>query len=380
MKLLHRHIFANVALTSLAGVGVLTFIVALGSVFKDLLAPVLAGQLPVETFIHLIGLTVLYSISYTLPGGILTGVLLVLGRMSADREITAIRSSGVSVAGISAPIFFFALLGTGVSLAVNFYYMPRAKVEYEKEFAEAVRSNPLRFIVPKTFIRTFPNMIVFVGESRNLLLKDVWVWELDKESRAKEIYHAERAQIDYDEKNNSLHLTGYNVTVEIRDSKDPEDFREGPKGIGHSEVLPRTLSLEKMTGVPAHKVKNEWLTFDQLMAERERLKKPDPKLSVGERDRQRIKVQTVIQEKTAKAFSVLSFALIAIPLGIKVSRKETSANLGIALALAMAYYVSTVGVYFLDNRPEFRPDLLMWLPNIWFQGLGVWLFYKADRS
>ena len=27
-----------------------------------------------------------------------------------------------------------------------------------------------------------------------------------------------------------------------------------------------------------------------------------------------------------------------------------------------------------------RPDLVVWVPNILFQGLGLWLFYKVDRS
>ena len=381
MKLLHRHIFASVALTSFAAVAVLTFIVALGSVLKDLLPSVLAGQLAPEIFLHLIVLTVQYSICYTLPGGVLTGVLLVLGRMSADREITAIRSSGVSIAGISAPIFLFALIGTGLSLAVNFYFMPRAKVTYEQEFAEAVRSNPLSFIVPKTFIRDFPNRIVFVGENKNLKLKDVWVWELDKQARATAVNHAERADLVYDDKSNSLHLTGYNVTVETRDGQNPEKFGEGFKGYtGHSEMLSQTLSLEKITGVPKHKLKLEWLTFDQLMAERQRLLQPDPKLSLAERDQQRIIVQTVIQQKAAMAFSVLSFALIAIPLGIKVSRKETSANLGIALALAMGFYLLTIAIHGLEQKPAFRPDLLMWLPNLGFQALGISMFRKSDRS
>ena len=381
MKLLHRYIFASVALTSFAAVAVLTFIVALGSVLKDLLPSVLAGQLAPEIFLHLIVLTVQYSICYTLPGGVLTGVLLVLGRMSADREITAIRSSGVSIAGISAPIFLFALIGTGLSLAVNFYFMPRAKVTYEQEFAEAVRSNPLSFIVPKTFIRDFPNRIVFVGENKNLKLKDVWVWELDKQARATAVYHAERADLVYDDKTNNLQLTGYNVTVEKRDGKDPENFGKDYKGFAvHPERAFLPLSLEKITGVPKHNLKLEWLTFDQLMAERQRLLQPDPKRSLAERDHQRIIVQTVIQQKAAMAFSVLSFALIAIPLGIKVSRKETSANLGIALALAMSFYLLTIAIHGLEQKPAFRPDLLMWLPNLGFQALGISMFRKSDRS
>lgn len=381
MKLLHRYIFASVALTSLAAVAVLTSIVALGSVLKDLLPSVLAGQLPPEMVVRLIILTVQFSISYTLPGGVLTGVLLVLGRMSADREITAIRSSGVSIAGISAPIFSFALIGAALSLAVNFYYMPRAKVSYEREFAEAVRSNPDRFLVPKTFIREFPGKIVFVGENKNQKLRDVWVWDLDKQARAITVNHAERADLVYDDKTNTLQLTGYNVTVETRDPKDPENFGAGYKGFtGHSEVLTQTFSLEKVVGAPQQKLKPEWLTFDQLMTKRQRLLNYDPKVSLAERDRQRIMIQTVIQQKASMAFSVLSFALIAIPLGIKVSRKETSANLGIALALAMGFYLLTIAIHGLENKPEFRPDLLMWLPNLGFQVLGITMFYKADRS
>jgi lipopolysaccharide export system permease protein len=115
------------------------------------------------------------------------------------------------------------------------------------------------------------------------------------------------------------------------------------------------------------------------MAEWRRLGQPDPKAAPGERYNQRIRIQTAIQEKFATAFSVLSFALIAIPLGIKVSRKETSANLGIALVLAMSYYVATVAVNWCDTHPEWRPDLLMWVPNIGFQLLGGWMFYKVDR-
>ena len=57
---------------------------------------------------------------------------------------------------------------------------------------------------------------------------------------------------------------------------------------------------------------------------------------------------------------MLSFALIAIPLGIKVSRKETSANLGLAVALAMAYYIVTIMVGWVDNagnETEFRIEV-----------------------
>jgi lipopolysaccharide export system permease protein len=127
-------------------------------------------------------------------------------------------------------------------------------------------------------------------------------------------------------------------------------------------------------------VKQKWLTFDELLAKWRQLNRPDPKMSDAERLKQRMRVQITIQEKFATAFSVLSFALIAVPLGIKISRKETSANLGIGLALAMVYYFATIVVGWFDNVTALRPDLLMWLPNIAFQALGFWMFFKVDRA
>ena len=71
--------------------------------------------------------------------------------------------------------------------------------------------------------------------------------------------------------------------------------------------------------------------------------------------------------------------VIGVPLGIKVSRRETSANLGIAVLLALGYYMLTVAVSWLDRHPEYHPDLLFWLPNAVFLGLGVWLFLRIER-
>ena len=67
-------------------------------------------------------------------------------------------------------------------------------------------------------------------------------------------------------------------------------------------------------------------------------------------------------------------------LGIKVSRRETSANLGVAVTLSLGYYFLTVMVNWLDRMPEYRPDLLFWLPNLMFLMIGLWLFRRLERS
>ena len=379
MNLIHRHIFANVVLTCAAAVTMFAFVLLMGNVLKDLLSHVMAGQLAIETVVKLVALTIPVVVSYALPMGMLTGVLLVLGRMSSDREVTALRASGLSVAWLSAPILFSALLGVALNLAINFQFMPRAKVAYETELAEAVRQNPLSFIVPKTFIRDFRGYVIYVGEKKGNVLKDFWVWELDAQNRVKRLARADTGRIDYDEKRNKLVLTLQHVQAELRDNKDPEDFREA-RGAASADELPFDLPLEKFGAGSGVNVKTKWLTFGQLMTEWRRLDQPDPKVTAEERAKKQMRVQITIHEKFATAFSVLSFTLVAIPLGIKISRKETSANLGIGLGLAMAYYFATIVIGWFDNHTALRPDLLMWLPNLAFQALGLWMFYRVDRK
>ncbi|RXK56935.1 YjgP/YjgQ family permease [Oleiharenicola lentus] len=379
MNLLHRHIFASVFLTCAASVALFGFVLMIGNAMKDLLGPMLAGQLEVDTFVRLVGLLVPFVIYYALPMGMLTGILLVLGRMSSDREITAMRASGLSVAWLSAPILFLALLGVVAALFINFHFMPVARMAYKREFAEAVRQNPLSFIVERTFIRDFPGVVLYVGEKDGNELKDFWLWELDDQKRVRRFARADTGRLDYDEAGNKLVLTLEQAQAEARDDKDPENFRM-VHGSAAWERATFDLPLSQLTGERSMKRKLKDLTFPQLMAEWARFQTPAPDLAKDEQDKQLMRVQITIHEKFATAFSVLSFALVAIPLGIKVSRKETSANLGLGLLLALGYYFATVMAGLLDNSPAWRPDLLIWLPNIAFQGMGLWLFYKVDRA
>jgi lipopolysaccharide export system permease protein len=379
MNLIHRHIFANVAVTCGAAVGLFAFVLILGNALKDLLGFVLQGQIEFDTFLRLLWLLVPFVISYALPMGMLTGILLVLGRMSSDREITALRASGMSVAWLSAPIIFIALLGVTLASFVNFEFMPTARLAYQRELAGAVRHNPLSFIVPRTFIRDFPGVILYAGEKQGTQLKDFWIWELDEQKRVRRFARAENGRIDFDDVNNKLVITLNHAQLEVRDDKDPENFTV-VRGAAAWDQASFDLPLSKLTGERIVQKKLKWYTFSQLVEEWRRLNKFDPALTAAERADKQMRVQITIHEKFATAFSVLSFALIAVPLGIKVSRKETSANLGLGLLLAIGYYFATVMVCTVDKYPALRPDLLMWLPNIVFQSLGLWMFYKVDRA
>jgi lipopolysaccharide export system permease protein len=290
------------------------------------------------------------------------------------------RTAGLSIARIAMPALVLAGIGTLVGLRINFESMPWAKLEYEKEFAAAIKANPLSFIRPKTFIREFPGCVMYVGSMNGADVRDVWFWQLDSEKRVFRFIQAETGRVDYDGATNEFILTMNRAYEEEHDRAYPDDLSKlRISAVG--EIEPFRLSMARYFGTDTVHQKLQWMTYDQLKSEKIRLKaEPVPTGGAKKHAIDVMKVTLTMQDKINLALAVFSFALVGVPLGIKVSRRETSANLGLAVVLALTYYFLIVVVGWLDQHPDYRPDLLMWVPNLMFLGLGATLLRRLDRS
>jgi lipopolysaccharide export system permease protein len=313
VNLLDRHIFKSVLFTCLATVALFTFVLTLGNVIKDLLSHALAGQFPLLTFVRLTALWIPAMAVYALPMGMMTGVLLTLGRLSADAEITAMRAAGVSLARIAWPVCVLGFLGGALALYINFESMPWARVQYERERAEVLRKGPLNFFVPKTFIRDFRGLVIYFGEKNGEELRDIWVWELDKQGRVRRLIRGERGRIDFDETTNSLVPTLIHARIEERDLEHPEDFSKAPTIAAAERFEDVRIPLGSYLGNQGTvRIKPEWLNYDELRAEMARLAAlplPPPEKR-KEAERNRIKLSVTLQEKFNLSLAVFSFAII----------------------------------------------------------------------
>ncbi len=375
MNLLHRYIFKSLLAASLLAVGIFAFLLIVGNVLKDVIGLLTDGQLSFPLFFRLLSLLVPYVIAYALPLGILTGVLLVLGRLSAQREITAMRSAGISLLQISAPVFFLAVLGVAFSVTINFYYAPNARAQYREDLSQSIRENPLNYLVQGRFVRDFPGYVIYVGEKRENELRDLWLWELGEGRMVSRFLHAEEAVLDYEEATESILLILREVYAEIRSDSDLEDLREGRPAPSIQQTAIR-LPLRDILGGRARSKRLGDMTFNEIVTARREHQATEPG---ADHFAQLIRIQLSIQERFAMAFSVLSLALLAVPLGIRIQRKETSSNLVIALCLAMVFYFLVIAVGWFETRPSLRPDILVWFPNLLFQAVGIWMFLRIER-
>ena len=379
MGVLHKYIFKQLLGVSLMTVGLFVFVLVIGNVIKDVMGELATGKIDVGIFLHTIALIIPSIIPYALPMGILTAILLVFGRMSAQSEVVAIKASGRSIWDISAPVFFLTILASLFSVGINFYYAPLAKFAYKSVLKNAISENPLQFIKPGNFVRDFPGFVIYSDSAEGNTLHNFRIWELDKSGEVKTATIAKTATIEYEDETDAIVLTLNNASSDIRRKSDSENFSK-PVYTAKFESASVKLNLAEILGTNKQRKKLSYMTFDELMKSRFTYNPKKLPETPENKYRLRMKVQIQIQKNLAMAFSIFSMVILAVPLGIKAQRTETFANLAIALALALGYYLLVVIISWLEKYPHLRPDMLIWIPNLLFLALGLALLLKASKN
>ena len=382
MNLLHRYVFKQIVAATAMAVVLFVFVLVLGNVLREVLDRLANGQIDLPMFGYLLVNYIPGVIPYALPLGLLTAVLLVVGRMCAQREYTAMRAAGLSLWSLAAPIMLVACLGAALCLFINLYYAPAADRAVKVALTNLVRQDPSRLFIPGSYVRDFRGYVIRAGGRDGPQLLDVWIWKLDDQGRASVCVHGSRGHLDYNPATDYLTLVMDKDSEGAEQSYNPADPNYlpnvktgGPQFNGGGYPL----KLSDLVGASTPFTKFSLLTVDELLVLRDNyprnLPPPEPKkLAIWRMD-----VQMQIQRDFAGAFSVLALALLGLPLSLRVGRAENFVNLALALGLALVYYFLLFSINLLHTHPELRPDLVLWLPNFIFEGLGLWMLYRAAK-
>lgn len=381
VNLLHRYIFKQVVVATAFAVAVFVFVLVLGNVMREVLDLLASGRLDLITFLELLVLLIPGVVPYALPLGLLTAVLLVVGRLCAQREYTAMRSAGLSLWTLAAPVLLAACLGVLLCLFINFEYAPTADRAFKSALVNLARNDPLRLFQAGRDVREFPGYVINIGEQgAGGDLSDIWVWVLDEHGNAKQFVRARHGKIDYDHATDHLIITLHAASGLEYKSADPSNMADvAPSGV-RSDDFKIELRMDKLIGPVAAPFKLSLLTLGELLRQRDlnppNIDNPTPK----QKAQWRMDVQMQIQRDFAAAFSVVALALFGLPLALRVGRSENFVNLALALGLALGYYFLLFSLTLLRVHPEMRPDLLLWIPNILFESLGIFLLCRSAQK
>ena len=428
MKTLHRYLLSQVLATLVLTVGIFTAVLMMGNAMKEVLALVVKGQASLWGVTKAFGLLVPFVISFSLPMGLLTAMLLVFGRFSADQELTAARAGGVSLLSLVTPVIVFSLLMSGLCALINLEIAPRCRTAYKQLVYDLAKTNPSALLSENTFVTEVPDHVIYIGQlerdtanphhwsMQNILLNRMDQGELIQRTRAA------RGEVEYDEATKQFIFRLIEAQVNVRAdrlsvifgvSDEPEEEETPPEAPATNSVTTNAVSEPETEAQPfpsapewmpmvggeiilpiamadmekrVFKPKLSYLTFSQLRRELQRhgevlnvdsngstalahystRKPPETGMeleilrdghSVGRArfngdatpahlileilegdirpgDRFALNQMPLIVQlhrQVSFSFAAIGFTLIAIPLGIRTHRRETTA--GVALSL-----------------------------------------------
>jgi LPS export ABC transporter permease LptF len=383
MKLLDRYVTRHVLVTASFAVAVLSVVLVLGNVFKQLLDLLVNQSVPLEFILSFIGYILPFSLTFTLPWGFLTAVLLVFGKMSAENELIALRSSGVSIPRICLPVGGIALAFVGICLWINVQVAPRAQVKMKEALYNIATNNPLSMFGSDKVIDEFPGKKIYVEHNEGAQLRNILVYELDRDSSLVKVVFAKEGKIDTDVATQRLLLHLYDVKYEQRDEKNPASFVKINQGIS-AESTTFPISLQELYEKNKKRRGLSTLTIGELQDrirqnEKAKAAAATPK-EVKKSQEEQSSARTEFSKRFSFALASLAFGLIGVPLAITAHRKETSVGFLLSLIVAFVYFFFIILADTFRANPKWHPEWLIWTPNILFLGLGAWLFRRLSRQ
>lgn len=367
-------------------VAVFTFVLLVGNVLKEILTLLINRQAPLETVAEAVALLIPFVWVFALPMALLTATLLVFGRFSADQELTAVRASGISLLALITPILLLSLLLCGISAVVNLEIAPRCRVAYRSLLYNLGAELTAAQLPAGRFLKERGH-IVYVGRNEGGNLQDVMVLKQEVDPRDTTTIRAPRGRLFFDATNNTITLQLFDARSII--------VQAGQVRLGSGDVTLPPFELD--TGRKGPRLRLTDMTYAEL---REELREVEERISLPlsvnlgpdstpESQRRELKkqlgdltspIRVQIHRQAAFSLACFGFALIGIPLGIRMHRRETNVGVGVALVLVAVYYGFILLGESLATRPEFAPHLIVWTPNLLFQAVGIVLLWRANRG
>jgi lipopolysaccharide export system permease protein len=370
MKILHQYIMRQTAVTLAMSLSVFTFVLVLGNLLPRLSDLLVNRQMAVSAVLWYVALLTPFVLTWSLPLAILATMLLVCGRLSADNEITALRASGVSLGQVVAPLILFSAVMAAACWYVNATVAPLCRLRFKMLALDVATTQPAALLEERSYIKDFPGYVIYVGKSSGDVLEDVTVFVLDAGGNVSSSLRARTAVLRPQPEARKVLLDLYDVRGDLRDPKDPTDVRKIRPGIT-ARRYPLELDLSRLLKQAGARRDLRNLMFSEL---REEIK------SLRQRGVYPAAALMEAHQRMAGAVACIAFAVVGIPLGIRVSRRETSIGIAISLFLAMGYNLFVVLANALRNRPHLYPEAILWLPNLALELLGLWLLWRVARA
>jgi lipopolysaccharide export system permease protein len=337
----------------------------------DLMARGVSGTVILQVFVF----NLPYLLSFSIPMSVMTAALLLFSRLSYDGEITAMRASGLSLWQIVSPVVLVSILLSGACLYLNSELAPESRFARRKALRNLGVEDPIDLLDEGRFVRDFPGLTIYVGEKRGRRVDDIVVYE-GEEGKGQRYVRARSGEIFADAEANQIKIELYDVHIEQYDEQDPMNPAKTKRLT--AQKYPVTLDLDRILrkGAVEKRIKDK--TFRELLHALKEAETLFPDLETKELRKIRVKILVAINKRCVLSLSCFSFVLLAVPLGMRSRRKESSVGIGISLLVILIFYLFVIIAESLTSHAALRPELIVWSPVVLSQLAGLHMIRRIN--
>jgi lipopolysaccharide export system permease protein len=363
---IHRYIAREVAVPTLLGLVIFTFVLLMGRLLKLAELVINKGVAAAEVGRLFLNLLPAFLV-ITIPLAFLLGVLLGFGRLSADSETVALKASGVSLYGMLKPVLGLALLAALATGYLTLVAEPAGNSAFRTQIFQIASSRASVGFQARVFNDEFDGLVLYANDiqERSGTMEEVFISD-ERVGATPSVIVARLGRVIP----NREALT---LTLRLEDGA----IHRRPPGKGHDtyQVIAFTtydvnLNLGQQLPDPQSRRRRE---NELSMAElRESLSSADPVLNRP--------LAVEWHRRLILPLAPLLFALVGVPLGIQTERSGRGGGFAMGLAVFLLYYLLFSFARTLAEEGGMSVALVMWSPTLIFLAASVYLLHLAARE
>ncbi|WP_457680868.1 LptF/LptG family permease [Thermovibrio sp.] len=349
MRILHRYISYELLKNFTLTTALFIFIILMDR--ASFIAQTVLGQgVGLKDFLSVLIKTVPSFLGIVIPIAFVISTLITFIQMESNREITALKSCGISLKELSKPVFLLGALFSITSFIFLMFVAPISNVAVKKEVSQLLKKKLTLNITPKSFSSNFPGITFYVekiypqkGYIENFMVSIQKKLQLITIFGKRGILRTEKDRV---------FLDIFNGSAQVVDWKKPQDFK--------------LLKFKSYT-VELYKFSNKnrfnsakYKTLLELLKERNK------------------ENTTEILKRLTLSFAPLIVGMLAFSIAISLPRGAVGAGVAFGLLIVVLYYV----LYTFSKKFALKtgsPALAL-TPDLIFGALGAFLYAWAIKD
>ncbi len=375
-------------------------------------------------------LNLAWMLALAVPMAVLISTLMAFGRLSQDNEITALRSSGVSLYRLILPPLVASILLAAGMAYFNDWVLPELNHRARVLMTDIHQKRPTWNLKENVFIDEIPGYHILIKkiDPHSSDIQGVTIYDVENRRFPRTII-AEKGNVEFTPDGNTLIFQLFNGEIHEMDEEAPQRYRKvsfdkqiiyihdiGSKlvrsqsdyrtdreknsrqvieevGKIDTSVITSEEQIRKITKSNWDKINRPAYSGNAPPVEPKKamenlIKENQNILNQISGEEQNIKNQrryansllVEVHKKYALAVACVVFILVGAPLGIMAKKGGVAVGLGLSLGFFVLYWAFLIGGEELADRQYISAFWAMWSANILIGGAGIYILVKSAKE